>query len=177
MENRVEKAKSYNWLIYTVGVVLALAVGVIYITPKYDMSGTWMDNLPLVNAIINGTVSVLLILGVYFIRNKNKAAHQKCMTASVALSALFLISYVAYHVTHESTTFEGEGLARNIYLFILLTHIVLAMVIAPLVLITYVRALSQRFDSHRKIARITFPMWLYVTLTGVAVYIMIAPYY
>ena len=177
MEESVAKQKSYNWLIYTVGVVLAVAVGVIYITPKFDMSGTWMDHLPMVNAFINGTVSVLLILGVYFIRNQQREAHRMCMTGSVALSALFLISYVAYHVTHESTSFGGEGLARNIYLFILLTHIVLAMVIAPLVLITYVRALSQRFDRHKKLARITFPIWLYVTLTGVAVYIMISPYY
>ena len=104
-------------------------------------------------------------------------AHRLCMSASLGLSALFLISYVAYHITHESTVFGGEGTTRTVYLIVLLTHILFAMVIAPLVLITFTRALSRQFDKHRKIARITYPMWLYVSITGVIVYLMIAPYY
>lgn len=177
MEREIDQAKNYNTLIYVVGVVLAIAVGVIYITPKVDMSGTWMDHLPAVNATINGTVSILLVMGLVFIRQGKIQAHRKAMTASIALSALFLLSYVGYHVTHESTVFGGEGLIRNIYLFVLLTHILFAMVIAPLVLVSFTRALSERFDKHRKIAKITWPLWFYVSVTGVIVYIMISPYY
>lgn len=175
-ENQIE-AKNYNALIYIVGVVLALAVGVIYLTPKMDMSGTWMDVLPTVNAFINGLVSLLLVAGLVLIKNGQRRAHERVMTASIVLSALFLVSYVAYHITHESTSFGGEGWIRTVYFVILLTHIVLAAVITPLVLITFVRALSQRFDKHRKIARITWPLWFYVSVSGVIVYLMISPYY
>ena len=177
MEGTIDKAKNYNRLIFIVGTILAIAVGVIYITPKIDMSGTWMDNLPAVNASINGTVTVLLIIGLVFIKQGKIEAHKKVMSASIIMSALFLISYVAYHITHESTVFGGEGMIRNVYLFILLTHILFAIVIAPLVLITFTRALSERFDKHRKLARITWPLWFYVSITGVVVYIMISPYY
>ena len=177
MEGAIDKTKNYNSLIYIVGALLAIAVAVIYVTPKIDMSGTWMDNLPLVNASINGTVSILLVLGLIFIKRGNISAHRKAMTSSILLSALFLVSYVAYHITHESTVFGGEGTIRYIYLFILLTHILFAMVIAPLVLISFTRGLSERFDKHRKIARITWPLWFYVSITGVIVFIMISPYY
>ncbi|MEZ4720600.1 MAG: DUF420 domain-containing protein [Flavobacteriales bacterium] len=177
MEGKVDQPKNYNTLFYIVGAVLALAVGVIYITPKLDMSGTWMDHLPMVNACINGTVSMLLLLGFWFITQKKIPAHKFCMTSSLVLSTIFLVIYVAYHVTHESTSFEEAGMIRYIYLFILLTHILFAAVVAPLVLITYVRALSKRFDKHKKLARVTFPIWLYVSITGVVVYIMISPYY
>lgn len=177
MEGTIDKAKNSNRLIFIVGTILAIAVGVIYITPKIDMSGTWMDNLPAVNASINGTVTVLLIIGLVFIKQGKIGAHKKVMSASIIMSALFLISYVAYHITHESTVFGGEGMIRNVYLFILLTHILFAIVIAPLVLITYTRALSKRLDKHRKLARITWPLWFYVSITGVVVYIMISPYY
>jgi len=99
------------------------------------------------------------------------------MLSAFFLSALFLISYVIYHSATESTSFGGAGLIRTVYFFILITHIVLAAAILPLILITMSRALSSRFDRHRKIARITFPLWLYVSVTGVVVYLMIAPYY
>jgi putative membrane protein len=177
MEGQEEKVKNYNTLIYIVGAVLTIAVALIYVTPKMDMSGTWMDSLPALNASINGSVSILLIFGLVFIKRDNMPAHRFCMSASLGLSALFLISYVAYHITHESTVFGGEGTIRTIYLIVLLTHILFAMVIAPLVLITFTRALSRQFDKHRKIARITYPMWLYVSVSGVIVYLMIAPYY
>lgn len=177
MEGTLDKSKQYNKLIYGVGVALTIAVGVIYITPKIDMSGTWMDHLPAVNATINGTVSILLLLGLVFVKRGNIQAHRKAMTTSILLSALFLVSYVSYHITHESTVFAGEGVIRNIYRFILLTHILFAMIITPLVLISFTRALSERFDKHRKIARITWPLWFYVSITGVIVYLMISPYY
>lgn len=169
--------KNYNKLIYVAGILLAVAVGVIYITPKMDMRGTALDHLPALNALINGTVSLLLVTGYILIRQKKITQHRRVMTSSIVLSALFLCSYVLYHVTHPSTSYGGEGVMKGIYLFILVTHILLAMVIAPLVLISFTRGLSQRYDKHRKIARITLPLWLYVSLTGVIVYLMISPYY
>lgn len=175
MEGR--KEVNYNRLIYILAAVLAAAVGVIYITPKFEMEGGALDFLPHLNATINGTVSILLVVGYILIRKGNRKAHQFVMTLAIVLSALFLISYVLYHTTHESTSYGGEGVMRTIYFFILLTHIVLAIVIVPLVLITFSRALMERFDKHRKIARITFPLWLYVSVTGVLVYLMISPYY
>jgi putative membrane protein len=99
------------------------------------------------------------------------------MTTAIACSVIFLVMYVAYHMTSESTKFGGEGIIRYVYFFILLTHIALSVIIIPLVLFTYVRALSQQFDRHKKLARITFPLWLYVAVTGVVVYLMISPYY
>jgi putative membrane protein len=173
----MEKQINYNKLIYIVAGVLASAVGLIYITPKFEVESGMLDFLPALNATINGLVSVLLILGVIFIKSGNRKAHQVAMTTSIALSVLFLLSYVLYHTTHESTAFGGEGAIRYLYFFILLTHIVLAIVIVPLVLITFSRAMSEQFDKHRKIARITFPIWLYVSVTGVIVYFMISPYY
>lgn len=167
-----------NKLIYTVAAILIVAVTAIYLTPKFEVATDALDNLPALNASINALVSVLLILGFYFIRiKKNRRLHSLSMKSAFGLSALFLISYVLYHTTHESTSFGGEGMIRNIYLFILLTHIVLAAAIVPLVLITFSRALTEKFDKHKKIARITFPLWLYVSITGVVVYLMISPYY
>lgn len=166
-----------NRLIMVVAALLCLAVAGIYVTPKFSMQGNAFDFLPALNASINATVSFLLVLGYWFIRTGKKNAHRIAMTTAIGLSALFLISYVTYHTTHESTSFGGEGFIRYLYFFVLLTHIVLAIVIVPLVLITFSRAWSGRFDKHRKIARITLPIWLYVSVTGVLVYFMISPYY
>jgi putative membrane protein len=99
------------------------------------------------------------------------------MTSAIALSVAFLVMYVAYHMTADSTKFGGEGIMRYVYFFILITHIILSIAIIPMVLITYVRALAEKFDTHKKIAKITFPIWLYVAVTGVIVYLMISPYY
>lgn len=99
------------------------------------------------------------------------------MKVCIGLSVAFLAMYVAYHMTSESTKFGGEGAVKYIYLFILLSHILLSIAIIPLVLVTYVKALAQRFDKHKRIAKITFPIWLYVAVTGVIVYLMISPYY
>ena len=99
------------------------------------------------------------------------------MKLAIACSVSFLVMYVAYHMTADSTKFGGEGFVKLVYFFILITHIVLSIIIIPLVLITYVKALAKRFDKHKKIAKITFPIWLYVAITGVIVYLMISPYY
>jgi putative membrane protein len=147
--------------------------------------------LPPIYAGINALTAILLVIGVIAIKNGNREKHQKLMTAAIACSVLFLVMYVAYHLTadstkygdvnHDGTVSEIElaeaGIMRLIYFFILITHILLSIIIIPLVLFTYVRALAERFDRHKKIAKITFPIWLYVAITGVIVYIMISPYY
>ena len=104
-------------------------------------------------------------------------AHRFCNLTALCFSAIFLVSYVTYHTFTEPTKYGGEGLMRSIYYFILLTHVVLAALILPLILFTFLRAFSGRFDAHRKLARWTFPLWLYVSVTGVIVYLMISPYY
>lgn len=133
--------------------------------------------LPPIYATINGFTALLLIWGVVAIKNGNQRLHERLMKVCIGCSVAFLGMYLAYHMTSDSTPYGGEGPIRYVYFFILLTHILLSIVIIPLVLITYVRALAERFDRHRKIAKITFPIWLYVAVSGVIVYLMISPYY
>ena len=133
--------------------------------------------LPPIYATINGFTAVFLVAAVIAIKNGKRKLHENLMKSAIACSVLFLGMYVAYHMTADSTKFGGEGIIKYIYFFILLTHIVLSIVVIPFVLITYVRALAKRFDKHKKLARITFPLWLYVAVTGVIVYLMISPYY
>ena len=110
-------------------------------------------------------------------KNGNRKLHENLMKTAIACSVAFLGMYVAYHMTSDSTKFGGEGFVKYFYYFILITHIVLSVIIIPLVLTTYVKALSEQFDKHKRIAKITFPIWLYVAVTGVVVYLMISPYY
>jgi putative membrane protein len=138
---------------------------------------TPLSFLPPIYATINGITAVLLVLAVVAIKNGNRKRHELLMKSAIGCSVSFLAMYVAYHMTSESTPFGGEGLIKYVYFFILISHIGLSIVIIPLVLITYVKALAQKFDSHKKIAKITFPIWLYVAVTGVIVYLMISPYY
>ncbi|MGH9160862.1 MAG: DUF420 domain-containing protein [Vicinamibacteraceae bacterium] len=129
--------------------------------------------LPTVNATLNAAAACFLLAGFYFIRHKNIARHRACMVAAFATSVLFLISYLVYHAQVGSKSFAGEGWVRTVYLGILLTHTVLAAAVPPLAVITLSRALSRRFDRHRRIARWTLPIWLYVSVTGVVVYLML----
>lgn len=130
--------------------------------------------LPPLNACLNSTSALLLLLGFYFIRfRKNESAHRLCMTGAFGVSVLFLISYLTYHAFHGTTRFLGEGWVRPVYFSILITHTILAVVIVPLILITLRYALRRSFEKHKKIARITFPLWLYVSVTGVFIYFML----
>ncbi|MEM7481491.1 MAG: DUF420 domain-containing protein [Acidobacteriota bacterium] len=129
--------------------------------------------LPTLNAAINSVVSVLLVVGFVLIRQRRIAAHRACMLAAVGLSVLFLISYLVYHFQVGSVRFTGTGTARTVYFTILLSHTILAASVPFLAIITLVRALRERFDQHRKIARWTLPIWLYVSVTGVMVYWML----
>jgi uncharacterized membrane protein YozB (DUF420 family) len=130
-------------------------------------------DLPAVNASLNGLSAILLSLGYYFIRRKNQAAHQKCMLAAVVTSALFLACYLTYHAKAGRTIFKDPHWFRPIYITLLLTHTVLAVTVIPLVIITLSRALKQRFELHKKIARWTWPIWMYVSVTGVIVYLLL----
>ncbi|MBE7441147.1 MAG: hypothetical protein KFKLKKLM_02162 [Flavobacteriales bacterium] len=165
----------YKSLIILLSIVVPVAVAVLYVLPKTET--TLFSFLPMLNATINGTTFFILIAALVAIKNKNVVLHKRLMWTALILSVLFLLSYVLYHATTPSTSFGGEGTIKYVYFFILLTHILLSAIVVPLVLLTLVRALAEKFDQHRKLAKITLPIWLYVTLTGVLVYLMISPYY
>jgi uncharacterized membrane protein YozB (DUF420 family) len=131
------------------------------------------SDLPAVNAVLNSISAILLATGYFFIRKGDRLSHRKCMISALVTSTLFLISYLTYHYNHGSTAFQGKGFIRPVYFFILLTHTVMAATIVPMVLVTLSRALKQRFDRHRRIARWTLPLWMYVSVTGVVVYLML----
>lgn len=169
-----EIEKKYKWIIVGLSIIIPVVVAALF---SVKIEGYNTSFLPPVYATINGLTAVVLILAVRSIRKGNRVLHQKLMTTAVVLSIAFLLLYVVYHATSDSTPFGGEGMIRWIYFFLLLTHIVLSIAIIPLVLFTYVRALAQSFDRHKKLARITFPIWLYVAISGVVVYLMISPYY
>lgn len=166
---------NHKKLILLFSLVIPLAVSVLYIIPKFTIPT--VDFLPLVNACLNGSVFFILIFAFTAIKKGKRVLHQKLIYAALSLSILFLISYVFHHATHDSVAFGGEGLVKYFYYFVLITHIVLAAVIVPMVLITLSRAFKEQFKKHKSIARITLPLWLYVSLTGVIVYLMISPYY
>jgi len=171
--------QKYNKWIVILSVVIPLAVAALFGVNLrklgYDVKP--LGFLPPIYATINGLTAVVLVTAVWAIKNGKRTLHENLMKFAIMLSVLFLGMYVAYHMTADSTKFGGEGAIKYVYYFILITHICLSVVIIPFVLITYVRALAERFDKHRKIARIAYPMWLYVAVTGVIVYLMISPYY
>jgi putative membrane protein len=164
----------YKKLIITLSVVIPLAVAALFSIkiPGYDFSF-----LPPIYATINGLTAILLVFALIAIKQGKIELHKKLMTSCLVFSASFLVLYVIYHITSDSTKYGGEGAIKFIYLFILITHILLSIAIIPLVLFTYVRALAAKFDKHKKLARITWPIWFYVAITGVIVYLMISPYY
>lgn len=171
--------KKYNKWIVVLSVTIPLVVALLFGVNlrKMGFAVEPLSFLPPIYATINGCTAILLVAAVVSIKNGKRQLHENLMKAAIGCSVLFLGMYVAYHMTSDSTKFGGEGIIKYVYYFILITHILLSVIIIPLVLITYVRALSQRFDAHRKIAKITFPIWLYVAVTGVIVYLMISPYY
>ncbi|RZL68284.1 MAG: DUF420 domain-containing protein [Pedobacter sp.] len=177
MEKTVEQ-KYNKWIItlsIAIPVVVAILFGVNLRKLGYDVQP--LSFLPPIYATINGITAVVLVVAVMAIKNGKRKLHENLMKFAIFLSILFLGMYVAYHMTSDSTKFGGEGAIKYVYYFILITHILLSIIIIPFVLVTYVRALAERFDKHKKIAKITFPMWLYVAVTGVIVYLMISPYY
>ncbi len=166
-----------NRVITILSIAIPVAVAVILgIRQKIDL-GSWTTYLPHINGIINSITSVLLLVGLYFIRQKNIVAHKRTMLAAFTFGSLFLVSYVLYHLTNESTPFGGEGWVRPIYYFLLVSHIVLSIVVVWFVLRAVYFALSGQIIKHKQTVKYAFPIWLYVSVTGVIVYLMIRPYY
>ena len=167
--------KKYNKWIVILSIVIPVVVAVLFGVKIPNVEP--LSFLPPIYASINGVTALVLVMAFWAIKNKKIKLHEGLMKFAIMLSVAFLMMYVAYHMTSDSAKFGGEGSIKYIYFFILTTHIVLSIIIIPFVLITYVRAITKSFERHKKIARITFPLWLYVAVTGVIVYLMISPYY
>jgi putative membrane protein len=167
--------KKYNKLIVILSIIIPVVVVALFGIKIPNVEP--LTFLPPIYASINALTAVILIVAFWAITNKKIKLHQRLMQSAIILSALFLLMYVAYHMTSDSTKFGGDGMMKYLYYIILITHIILSVVVIPFVLITYVRAITENFEKHKKIARITFPLWLYVAVSGVLVYIMISPYY
>ena len=173
--NQVSDDKKHNKLIVILSVAIPVAVAILFRVRIPNVEP--LSFLPPIYATINGITALLLLIAFWAIKNKKIVLHENLMTTSLWCSVVFLVMYVAYHMTSDPTAFGGEGVIKYVYYFILTTHILLSVVIIPFVLITYVRAITNNIEKHKKIARITFPLWLYVAVTGVVVYLMISPYY
>lgn len=158
-------------------VIVILQSRVINVFPDKDMIPAWVFSLPKVNAMINGTCSVLLVVSLYFISRGNVQMHKRLNITTFLLSSLFLISYIIFHSTGIKTTYGGEGPIRIFYYVVLISHIILAAVVLPLVLLSFHHGLQMQVERHKKLVRWSYPIWLYVTVSGVIVYIMISPYY
>jgi len=178
MEDQTLEQK-FSKLIIIISILIPVVVAILFTVKLKDLGYNVepLSFLPRIYATINGITAVVLVAGVLAIKNGKRQLHKQLMTTAIGLSVIFLVMYVAYHMTTDSTKFGGEGTIRNVYFIILITHILLSIAVIPLVMITYVRALAEKFDKHKKIAKITFPIWLYVAVTGVIVYLMISPYY
>lgn len=176
--NKPYKKRNYKPFIWIVSFVLIGAIAVLSRLPGIeDFDAFDLTILPLMNAIFNSFTFIFLVLALVMIKKRNIDAHMKFIYAALATTTLFLVTYVTFHFLSPSTPYGGEGILRYIYFFVLITHIVLAAGIVPLVLTTVTRAWNREVDKHRKIARITMPLWLYVAFTGVLVYLLIRPYY
>ncbi|MBG15046.1 MAG: hypothetical protein CL853_01695 [Crocinitomicaceae bacterium] len=169
--------KLANILIWTVSAVV-FAVVVLLHELKFDVDlGFDVHIFAQLNAFINGVVAFLLILGLYLIKVKKYLLHKKVMNLSILLSLLFLLSYIAHHILADSTSYGGQGLAKTVYYFILITHILLAGLSLPFILFSAYRASISEFSAHKKLTKYVYPVWLYVAITGVVVFLMISPYY
>lgn len=169
---KTSQEKKYNRIITILSIVLPLTIAALF-GIKIDMEIPVF--LPPIYATTNGITSVVLIAAIIAIKKGNRQLHERLIKTAMLLSILFLVMYVLYHMTSNSTAYEGSQ--KGIYFFILISHIILSIAVIPFVLITYVRAKLGKFEQHKKIAKYTFPLWLYVAITGVVVYLMIAPYY
>ena len=167
--------KKYTRLIWILSIVIPIAVAALFgiKIPGVERLGF----LPPMYAGINALTALVLVTAVFQIKKGNRKNHETLMKFAIFLSVLFLVFYVVYHMTSDSTKFGGEGFIKYVYYVILTSHIFLSILVIPFVLFTYLRGISGQFEEHKKIARYTFPLWLYVAVTGVIVYFMISPYY
>ena len=169
------KLRNYNRLIVAVSILVPVVVAILFTVRIPGVEP--LTFLPPIYAGINALTAILLIVSVILIKRKKRKLHALLMRICIGLSLPFLVMYIAYHMTSDPTPFGGEGTIKYIYYFILISHILLSICVIPFVLITYVRAITNNIVMHKKIAKITFPLWLYVAVTGVIVYLMISPYY
>ena len=163
-----------NKIIIAVSIIVPIVVALLF-NIKLDIELPVF--LPPIYATINGFTAILLILAVWAVKNKKQKLHQNLMQTAIGLSVLFLLLYILHHATHGDTKFGGLGTIRYIYFFILISHIILSIIVIPLVLFTFVYAKKGDFTKHKKIAKVAFPIWLYVAVTGVLVFLLIQPYY
>jgi putative membrane protein len=169
--------KHQVWII-VLSIAIPVVVGYLIYRPVAGTSeSSWVLALPHVNAAINSLTSILLLVGLYFIKNKMVAYHRLCMLSAFILGCLFLVGYIIYHSNVPSTSFGGVGAIRTVYYSLLITHILLAIVVVPFVLLALFHALKENVDKHKRVVRIAYPVWLYVSISGVLVYLLISPYY
>ena len=171
----MEQPEPHRKLIIGLSIVIPLAVAILFSVPPipgYDLSF-----LPPIYALCNGITAILLVASYWAIKNKKKNLHEAFNKTCITLSTAFLVMYILYHVTSKPTPYGGQGAMRSLYFFVLISHIVLSVVVIPFVLFTFSRALAGNFERHRRLAKFTFPIWLYVAVTGVIVYLMISPFY
>ena len=169
--------KKFFSTINIISIVVPLVVAVLLgFRTKLDL-GSWTQNFPFLNAIINSSTALLLVVGLFLIKSKNISAHKTVMSFAFGLGGLFLVFYVIYHLTNPSTSFGGEGFIRYFYYFNLITHIGASLVVLPFVLRAYYFGWNRMDAEHRKVVKIAYPIWLYVSITGVLAYLMISPYY
>ena len=177
--NNLSKERNYKKIITALSIIIPIAVAALFsINLKrlgFDVEP--LSFLPPIYATINGITAITLIAAVIAIKNGNRKLHEQLNTFAIACSLAFLLMYIAYHITSDSTEFRREGFIKYVYYFILISHILLSIIIIPLVLTTYMYAKLGDFERHKKIAKKTFPLWLYVAITGVVIYLMISPYY
>jgi putative membrane protein len=167
----------HRWITF-ISILVPIVVAVLLFLPeKVNIGEEWVYFLPHLNAVINSFATIALVLGVYFIKNGKVEFHKIAMSVAFGLGAVFLISYVLYHAAAESTSFGGEGWIKGVYYSLLISHIILAAVALFPILLAYYYGLTGKFDKHRSVVRYAFPIWLYVTISGVIVYLMISPYY
>jgi putative membrane protein len=177
MENADIRPRSVlGALIVVSGLAVSFLLWLLYVhRASAEFAGRWMF-LPALNALLNGLCAIALCVGFYFIKHGNKEAHRNSMLVAFAFSSAFLVSYIANHALHGDTIFPGHGAVRTLYLSILASHIILSIVALPMILITFFFSLTGRFTMHRRIARFTFPIWLYVSITGVIVFLFLKAY-
>ncbi|MDH5365636.1 MAG: DUF420 domain-containing protein [Cyclobacteriaceae bacterium] len=166
--------KQFNRLIIALSVIIPIAVALLF---RVKVEGVDFSFLPPIYATVNGLTGLLLIIAVIAIKKGKRLFHERLMKMNLVLSASFLVMYIMYHITSESTVYLDDSMMKYVYYFILITHIALSVLVVPLVLFTFSKAVMDKFDKHKRLAKITFPVWLYVAFSGVIVYLMISPYY
>jgi len=177
--DQIKTDKFYFRLVLTVSIIVFVAVIILNrkIIPRPEVIPSFTYFLPKLNAFINGTCSILLLLSLYFIKSKEIAKHKTINIITFLLSSVFLVSYIMYHYLAEETKYPIDNPLRPLYLFILITHIILAATVLPMILLSFYYGLQMNIVKHKKLVRFAFPIWLYVTITGVVVYLMISPFY